>query len=164
MMKLSNYVSGQWVEGKGEGAALVDPVNGEVLAHAGSEGIDLKAGLAYSRNVGGTALRALSYAARAAFLGKAAEVLLANRDKYYQLALANSGNTKADAAIGNLHYFSAIGKGLGETRFMTEPGMDRLGKDKNFQSVHILTPLKGVAVHINAFNFPSWGLWEKAAV
>ena len=169
-MKLTNFVAGQWTEGKGAGAALVDPVTGAELARASTEGVDYRAALEHARRVGGPNLRKLSFAERAALLGKIAEVLAANRDKYFGIAQANSGNTKLDAMIdvdggsGTLKYYSAIGKGLGEAKYLRDGGFERFGKDDTFQAVHIRVPLEGVAVHINAFNFPSWGLWEKVAV
>lgn len=169
-LKLQNYVLGKWVEGRELGTALRDPVSGVTLAYAGSEGIDLRAALDYARREGNPALQAFSYVERGQMLEAAAEVLTANREKYYQIALENSGNTVVDAAIdvdggiGTLKYYAALSKGLGDAHCLAESGMDRLGRDKAFQSNHILTPLKGVAVHINAFNFPSWGLWEKASV
>lgn len=169
-MKLANYVSGQWIEGNDAGTALVNPVSGETLATAGSGGVDLQAALQFARSTGGKALRALTYAQRAELLGKVVEVLSANTEKYHQIAVANSGNTAVDAAIdvdggiGTIKYFAAIGASLGDKHFIAEPGLERLTRDKNFQACHIQTPLKGVAIHINAFNFPSWGLWEKASV
>lgn len=169
-MKLSNFVGGKWVEGKGDGAALVDPTLGTELARASTGGIDMKAALDYARRVGGPNLRKLSYGERAGLLGKIVEVLNANRDKYAATALANSGNTKIDAAIdidggsGTLFFYSRLGAKLGDKRALRDGGFDRLGKDEAFQAMHIAVPLEGVAIHINAFNFPSWGLWEKAAV
>jgi 3,4-dehydroadipyl-CoA semialdehyde dehydrogenase len=169
-MKIANYVMGEWREGTGEGAALVDPVTGEELARATSDGIDLAAALDYARTVGGPALRALSYAERGALLGKANEVLGKNRDKYADIALRNSGNTKVDAAIdidggtGTLFYYSRLAGKLGAAKYLKDPGLERMGKDEAFQGMHIWVPMAGTAVHINAFNFPSWGLWEKVAV
>ncbi|MEQ8699392.1 MAG: aldehyde dehydrogenase family protein, partial [Bauldia litoralis] len=168
-MKLKNYVSGSWTEGAGEGAALVDPVKGEIIAHASTEGIDMAAALDHARTKGGPALRAMSYGERAALLGSIADTLIANRDRYFEIAQANSGNTKLDAAIdidggsGTLKYYGAIGKGLGDAHYLRDGGFERFGKDDTFQAIHIRVPIQGVAVHINAFNFPSWGLWEKVA-
>lgn len=90
--------------------------------------------------------------------------------KYAEIALRNSGNTAADATldidggIGTLKYYAGLGRSLGETHLLAEAGSDRLTRDENFRAGHVWTPVRGVAVHINAFNFPSWGLWEKAAV
>jgi 3,4-dehydroadipyl-CoA semialdehyde dehydrogenase len=169
-MKLKNYVGGAWVEGQGAGAALIDPTTGAELARASTEGLDWAAALDHARRVGGPALRALSFAERAALLGRVADVLVANREKYAGLAVANSGNTKIDAAIdidggsGTLRYYAAIGKGLGAAKILRDGGFERFGKDETFSAIHLRVPIEGVAVHINAYNFPSWGLWEKAAV
>ncbi|HEY5719398.1 MAG TPA: 3,4-dehydroadipyl-CoA semialdehyde dehydrogenase [Gammaproteobacteria bacterium] len=168
-MRLENYLGGRWVAGSEAGAPLLDPVNGRELARAGSAGIDLTGALQYARQQA-AGLHALGYRQRAALLKAVAELLATQRDKYYQLALENSGNTRTDAAldidggIGTLRYYAAIGEGLGDGSWLVEPGSERLARDAAFRAVHLLTPLNGVALHINAFNFPSWGLWEKAAV
>jgi 3,4-dehydroadipyl-CoA semialdehyde dehydrogenase len=97
-------------------------------------------------------------------------LLVANRARYEDIAIANSGNTKNDAAIdidggiGTLKYYARLGSGRGEARMLLDEKPVRLAKAENYQAVHVLLPRRGVAVHINAFNFPSWGLWEKAAV
>jgi 3,4-dehydroadipyl-CoA semialdehyde dehydrogenase len=169
-MKLANYVEDQWTEGSGEGVPLIDPVTGEELARASAEGIDIQAALRFARRTGGPELRAMTYGERAALLKSVAEVLNTHRDRYNEIALKNSGATQADCrfdvdgGIGTLKYYASLGRGLGEARFLMEPGSDPLSKEGEFQSAHILTPVPGVAVHINAFNFPSWGLWEKVAV
>lgn len=169
-MTLRNHVNGKWVVGDGEGAALIDPVRGEVLARASCDGIDLGAALAYGRETGGPALKAMTFAERGALLGAIADALSANRDAYFATALANSGNTKIDAAIdidggiGTLKYYARLGEKLGDHRHLKDGGFDRLTRDEAFRSLHLSVPLAGVAVHVNAFNFPSWGLWEKAAV
>jgi len=167
---LRSYVGGKWQTGEGQGAPLMNPTTGETLAWASSKGLDLKAALEYSRNVGGPALRELTYAQRAALLGKIADALSARRDEWFEIARKNSGNTKADAAIdvdgsiGTLKYFAKIGAKLGEAHLLRDAAPMRLARDPNFQGLHVGVPLDGVAVHINAFNFPAWGLWEKAAV
>lgn len=168
--KLASYVGGKWVEGTGDGTALTDPSTGQELARASSAGVDMKAALDHARLVGGANLRALSYEERAGLLGNIAETLGANRDKYVETAQANSGNTQIDAAVdidggsGTCHYFARLGSKLGGASYLRDGGFERFGKDETFQAIHIDVPLQGVAVHINAFNFPSWGLWEKAAV
>ena len=169
-MKLTNYVGGRWVEGTGEGAALIDPSTGTELARASTQGIDMKAALDHARNVGGPNLRKLTYEERAGLLGKIAETLGANRDKYFATGLANSGNTKIDAAIdidggiGTCGFYARAGAKLGPARTLRDGRFERLARDEAFQAIHLSVPIRGVAVHINAFNFPSWGLWEKAAV
>ncbi len=141
-----------------------------MVAYASSKGLDLKSALEHARTVGGAELRKLNYAQRAELLGKIADALAAKRDRWFEIARLNSGNTKADAAIdidgaiGTLKYFAKIGGKLGEARMLRDGSPARLARDANFQGLHVGVPLDGVAVHINAFNFPSWGLWEKAAV
>jgi 3,4-dehydroadipyl-CoA semialdehyde dehydrogenase len=167
---LQSYLGGTWQAGAEPGAALVNPTTGETVASASSKGLDLKAALAYSRDVGGAELRKLSYGQRAELLGKIADVLAAHRDQWFEIARTNSGNTKSDASIdvdgsiGTLKFFAKIGGKLGEARMLRDGGPMRLARDANFQGLHVGVPLEGVAVHINAFNFPAWGLWEKAAV
>ena len=167
---LQSYLGGRWAHGDGVETELVDPVNGAALATASARGLDRKAALDYSRNKGGPALRALSFAQRAKLLGDVADVLVKNRARYEQIAIANSGNTKIDAAIdidggiGTLKYYARLGAPLAEARYLIEDKPVRLSKAENYQAMHVLSPRRGVAVHINAFNFPSWGLWEKAAV
>ncbi len=169
-MRLKNYLEGRWIAGGGDGVPLFDPVTGDELARAGSDGLDLDAALRFAREQGGPALRAMSYKERAAMLRAIADVLVANRDKYYRIALENSGNTKGDGGldidggIGTLKYYAAIGKSLGDSHYLMESDLERLSREELFQAAHIWTPITGVAVHINAFNFPSWGMWEKAAV
>ena len=167
---LQSYLGGKWQAGAEPGAPLVNPCDGTVLAWASSKDLDLKAALDYSRNVGGAELRKLSYAQRADVLGKIADLLAIRRDEWYEIARKNSGNTKADAAIdvdgsiGTIKYFAKMGTKLGDVHMLRDGAPMRLAREQNFQGLHIGVPLDGVAVHINAFNFPAWGLWEKAAV
>ncbi len=167
---LDSYVSGRWTRGEGVETSLVDPVIGEMIATASAKGVDLKRALAFARRQGQAALQALGYAERAKLLGAVADVLTANRAKYEAIAIANSGNTKTDAAIdidggiGTLKYYARLGAGLGAAHMLLDEKPVRLAKAENYQAIHLMVPRRGVAVHINAFNFPSWGLWEKAAV
>ncbi len=168
-MKLLNYVCDRWSEGLGEGEPLIDPVRGTELARASSDGVNFAEALEHARTVGGPGLRALTYAQRATLLGRIAEVLTANRDTYYRIALENSGSPRSDAAIDidgaiyTLKFYAKEGAALGENKLLREGELTRLGKDESFQALHIGVPLRGVAILINAFNFPAWGLWEKAA-
>ena len=167
---LESYLSGRWVRGEGVESELVDPVSGATLATASAKGLDLKAALAFARSRGQAGLRAMGYAERAKLIGAVADVLVANRARYEAIAIANSGNTKVDAAIdidggiGTLKYYARLGQNLGDARMLLDEKPVRLAKAENYQAIHVLAPRRGVAVHINAFNFPSWGLWEKAAV
>jgi 3,4-dehydroadipyl-CoA semialdehyde dehydrogenase len=166
---LSNFFAGQWQTGSGAGTALIDPVLGTELVRVDATGLDLAAGFAFAREQGGAALRALSYRERAAMLGAAVKVLQANRDAYYEIATANSGTVKNDSAVDidggifTLGTYAKFGETLGDRNYLLDGEAVRLGKDPLFQSQHVLVPTRGVALFINAFNFPGWGLWEKAA-
>ncbi len=168
-MKLANYLGGRWQDGGGAGVHLIDPVTNEILATASSDGLDLAAGLTYARDIGGTALRALTYGERAALLGRIAEVLAGKRDEYFAISQKNSGATEGDAAfdvdgaIYTLKTFARAGKALGSARHLIDGATIALARSDVFQGQHYLVPLSGVAIFINAFNFPAWGLWEKAA-
>jgi 3,4-dehydroadipyl-CoA semialdehyde dehydrogenase len=166
---LPNHVEGRWQTGTGPGAPLFDPVLGTELARVSSAGLDLPAAFAFAREQGGRALRALGYRERAALLTAVVNVLQAHKDDYYAMATANSGTVTRDSAVDidggifTLSTYARLGERLGDARCLLDGERIRLGKDPLFQSQHILTPTPGVALFINAFNFPSWGLWEKAA-
>lgn len=166
---LSNYVAGRWQTGKGAGTPLFDPVLGNELVRVDATGLDLAEAFTFARQQGGAALRALTYRERAALLAAIVKVLLANRDAYYEIATANAGTVKNDSgvdidgAIFTLGQYAKWGDALGDARALRDGDAARLGKDPAFQSQHLLVPTQGVALFINAFNFPSWGLWEKAA-
>jgi 3,4-dehydroadipyl-CoA semialdehyde dehydrogenase len=166
---LPNYLGGQWQAGTGKGTALCDPVTGTELVRVDATGLDLTAGFSFAREQGGAALRALSYQQRGALLGAVLKVLQANRDAYYEIATATRGTVKNDSAVDidgalfTLGVYAKMGDGLGERHFLLDGEPARLGKDPLFQSQHIQSPTRGLALFINAFNFPSWGLWEKAA-
>jgi 3,4-dehydroadipyl-CoA semialdehyde dehydrogenase len=167
---LESYLSGHWVRGEGVETHLVDPVCGDELATASAKGVDLDVALAFARSAGQGGLRDLGYAERAKLVGAVADVLAANRARYEEIAIVNSGNTKIDAAIdidggiGTLKYYARLGAGLGAAGMLLDEKPVRLAKAENYQAIHLMVPRRGIAVHINAFNFPSWGLWEKAAV
>ena len=117
---LESYLAGKWSRGPGIETELIDPTNGTVLATVSARDLDLDGALKFARQKGGHALRALNYSARAKLLGEMADVLAANRARYEEIAIANSGNTKTDAAIdidggiGTLKYYSRLGASLGE--------------------------------------------------
>jgi 3,4-dehydroadipyl-CoA semialdehyde dehydrogenase len=168
-MKLPNYVNGKWSEGSGPGETLIDPVTGDALANISSQGVDLEAAIAFARTHGGPALRQLTYAQRAEMLAKIAEALAANRDEYFRLSLLNLGANQADAsfdvdgAIYTMKYYAKIGRALADGKMLKEGAVISLSKSSAFVGQHFLMPAKGAAVFINAFNFPAWGLCEKAA-
>ena len=166
---LPNHVAGQWTLGTGAGTVLVDPVLGTELVRVDATGLDLPEAFRFAREHGGAALRALTYRERGALLAAVGKVLQANRDTYDEISTANCGTVKNDTAVDvdgglfTLGHYARMGDTLGERHFLLDGEAARLGKDPLFQSQHVLVPTRGVALFINAFNFPSWGLWEKAA-
>ncbi len=166
---LPNFLAGRWQTGTGRGTTLLDPVTGEALVRVDNTGLPLAEGFAFAREHGGAALRALSYRQRAALLGEVVKVLQANRDAYYDIATRNCGTVKNDSAVDidggifTLGYYAKQGEALGDAKLLLDGERIRMGKDPLFQTQHVLQPTRGVALFINAFNFPSWGLWEKAA-
>ncbi|WP_395139480.1 3,4-dehydroadipyl-CoA semialdehyde dehydrogenase [Schlegelella aquatica] len=168
-MLLPNYLGGRWQQGTGPGTPLYDPVRGTELVRVDRTGLDIAAGFAHVRQHAGPVLRALTYRERAERLGRIVKVLQAQREAYYEIALANSGTTRADSAVDiegaiyTLGQYARWGETLGDARFLIDGETARLAKDGSFQSQHVHVPTPGLALFINAFNFPAWGLWEKAA-
>ena len=166
---LPNHLGGQWHNGIGAGTELLDPMTGAALVRVDATGLDLAAGFDFVREQGGTALRSLTYRQRGAMLGAVLKVLQANRDAYYEIATANSGTVKNDSAVDidgalfTLGVYAKMGDSLGDKHFLLDREPLRLVTYPLFQSQHIQSPTRGLALFINAFNFPSWGLWEKAA-
>jgi len=169
MKILRSYLSGRWIEGSGAPQTLLNPATEEPLARASSEGLDLAAALEHARGKGGPALRALSFAGRGALLKEMAKAIQAHRDELLDLAVANGGNTRSDAkfdvdgAIFTLQTYAEIGESLGSAKFLVDGEGVQLGRSPRFHGQHLCVSRHGVAVHINAFNFPAWGLAEKAA-
>jgi oxepin-CoA hydrolase/3-oxo-5,6-dehydrosuberyl-CoA semialdehyde dehydrogenase len=169
METLESYVSGAWTSGKGKLATLVNPTTEEPLAQTSTEGIDFAGALAFARDVGGPALRALTFGERGEILRAMSRAIHANRDALIEIAIKNGGNTRGDAkfdidgAMGTLAYYADLGAELGAKRLLVDGEGIQLGRSPRFFGFHVLTPRTGVAVHVNAFNFPAWGLGEKAA-
>ncbi|MEO7093231.1 MAG: 3,4-dehydroadipyl-CoA semialdehyde dehydrogenase, partial [Polyangiales bacterium] len=167
---LSSHVGGAWVSGKGKLAQLVNPTTEEVLAETSTEGVDMAAAVTYARDVGGKALRALSFKERGEALRKVSRAIHAHRDELIALGIANAGNTRGDAkfdidgASATLAAYADLGTELGDTRLLVDGEPSNIGRSSKLTGQHVWTPREGVAVHINAFNFPAWGLAEKAAV
>ena len=169
MMRLRSYLGGRWQEGQGAHETLLNPATEEPLAEAGSGGLDRAAALEHARRVGGPALRALTFAERGALLQALGQALQAAREELIELAVKNGGNTRSDAkfdvdgAIFTLSAYAELGRGLGQRRLLADGEGLQLGRTPRFHGQHVLVPRQGVAVHVNAFNFPAWGLCEKAA-
>ncbi|MFC6088456.1 phenylacetic acid degradation bifunctional protein PaaZ [Saccharothrix lopnurensis] len=169
MAMLRSYVSGRWHTPDGEGAPLHDAVTGEEIARISSRGIDMAAALDHGRRVGGPALRELTFHQRAALLKALASHLREHRDELYALS-ARSGATRTDSlidvdgGIGVLFgYASKAKRELPNDRVYVDGPVEPLSRGGTFVGRHIATPLRGVAVQINAFNFPMWGPLEKFA-
>lgn len=166
---LPNHVNGRWQTGSGAGVPLFDPVLGTELARVDATGLDLPAAFGFARDVGSVALRALSYRRRAGLLAAIVKVLQTYRDSYYEIATANSGTVKNDSAVDidgaifTLGQYAKWGDALGDVHALRDGDAVKLGKEPVFLSQHLQVPTRGVALFINAFNFPAWGLWEKAA-
>ncbi|MFJ6675528.1 phenylacetic acid degradation bifunctional protein PaaZ [Actinosynnema sp. NPDC091369] len=169
MAMLRSYVSGRWHVPSVEGAPLHDAVTGEEIARISSQGIDMAAALDHGRRVGGPALRELTFHQRAALLKALASHLREHRDELYALS-ARSGATRTDSlidvdgGIGVLFgYASKAKRELPNDKVYLDGNVEPLSKGGTFVGRHIATPLRGVAVQINAFNFPMWGPLEKFA-
>ncbi len=169
MKELTSFVSGTWISGKGKPAELVNPATEEVLATTSTEGIDFGAALAFAREKGGRALRAMTFAQRGEMLRAMSRAIHGKRDELLSLAIANGGNTRSDAkfdvdgAIGTLAAYADLAPELGDTHVLVDGDGVQLGRGARLFGQHVYLPREGVAVHVNAFNFPAWGLAEKAA-
>lgn len=169
--EIKSYLCGRWQSGAPEGRfELVDPSTGEVVATGSTAGLDLSDVLAYARNTGGPALRAMTFGERGEMLARLAGALHEQRERFLDVAAANGGNTRKDAkfdvdgAIGTLQYYAGVGKKLGDRRWLVDGEGIALGRSGRWWGQHIRVPRQGAAIHINAFNFPAWGTFEKAAV
>ncbi len=169
MITLKSYLRGEWVEGQGPGATLVDPSTGEPVATTSTEGIDFGPAVDFARAVGGPALRAMTFAERGAMLKTLSQAIHENRDLLIEASILNAGTPRSDAkfdvdgASATLAYYASVGKKLGDARWIAEAS-EQLMQGARFHGRHVQVPLRGVAMHVNAFNFPAWGLAEKAAV
>jgi oxepin-CoA hydrolase/3-oxo-5,6-dehydrosuberyl-CoA semialdehyde dehydrogenase len=166
---LASYAQGSWVEAHGTAATLHHAVTGEAIATASSEGLDFKAMLEFGRRVGGPALRKLTFHERARMLKAMAQYLMERKDGLYAVSAA-TGATKGDSWVdiegGVGTFFAYASRGRREfpnETFYVDGEMEPLSKGGTFVGRHLCVPLEGVAVHINAFNFPCWGMLEKLA-
>ncbi|MBZ0205907.1 MAG: phenylacetic acid degradation bifunctional protein PaaZ [Flavobacteriales bacterium] len=168
-MQLHNYIAGQWVAGTGKQAALTDASTGELIATTSSGGLDFAAMLKYGREVGGPPLRKMTFPERGRMLKALALYLMDRKDEFYKISY-RTGATKADSwvdiegGIGNVFANASLRKQLGNMPFYVDGPPVLTSKGGSFMGHHIMVPKEGVAVHINAFNFPIWGMLEKCAV
>ena len=166
---LASYVAGAWYTAPDEGTAVADAATGETVARVSSTGLDTRAMVDHARRAGGPALRSLTFHERAAALKTLATYLDANKAAYHELSLA-TGATRRDGAgdidggIGTVFAFSSRARRELPDGFLLADGdVEPIGKSGTFVGRHVYTSLRGVALQVNAFNFPVWGMLEKLA-
>jgi len=168
-MQLQNYVAGKWVKGSGAGQPLFDASTGIQVATASSDGLDFAEVLEFGRSVGNKNLRKMTFQERGRMLKALAIYLVERKEKYYEVSY-KTGATRVDSwidiegGIGNLFANASLRRKFPDLPYYTEGDPVGLSKGGTFMGHHILVPKEGVAVHINAFNFPVWGMLEKCAV
>ncbi|MFD1613047.1 phenylacetic acid degradation bifunctional protein PaaZ [Sphingomonas tabacisoli] len=165
--QLKNYAADQWVATTGEGTPLYSAITGEMVARSGSEGLDFKAMLDHARNVGGPALRAMTFHARARMVKALGQAIMDRKEELYALNWA-TGATRQDGWIdieggaGTLFTMSSKARReLPDDVVLADGDMEPIGRQGTFVGQHVYTSLQGAAIHINAFNFPVWGMLEK---
>jgi oxepin-CoA hydrolase/3-oxo-5,6-dehydrosuberyl-CoA semialdehyde dehydrogenase len=169
MKKLENYILGRWTAGDGEGQILLDAVTGESIYNATTKGLDFASILQFGRDTGNPALRKMSFHERGRMLKALAIYLMERKEKFYQISY-HTGATKADSwidiegGIGNLFANASLRRKFPDLSYCTDGDPIGLSKGGSFMAHHLLVPKEGVAVHINAYNFPVWGMLEKCAV
>src|SRR5882724_3277681 len=168
-MQLQSFAVGKWQSGGRDGVALRDATTGTVVASSSAEGLDYRAMLEHARRVGGPNLRKLTFHERAGLLKALAKSLGDHKDELYTLSYA-TGATKGDSwididgGISTLFVYASKGtRELPDSRVYVDGGVEALSKTGTFVGQHVCVPLEGAAVHINAFNFPVWGMLEKLA-
>lgn len=166
---LKSYVKGQWYTPQSGFAEIASAVDGHIVARSSTQGLNFSEIVKYARETGGQSLRALTFQDRAGLLKAIANHLSKYKDELYELS-HDTGATKRDnlididGGIGTLYAYASRGrKELPAEHFIMDGGVEPLSKNGSFIGLHVLTPLCGVAVHINAFNFPCWGMLEKLA-
>nr|MBP6314635.1 phenylacetic acid degradation bifunctional protein PaaZ [Chitinophagaceae bacterium] len=169
MISLQNYAEGKWVTPSAEGELLYNAITGEALYSANSNGLDFDAMMKYARTKGSEKLRKMSFQERGLMLKKLAFHLMSKKELFYKIS-AFTGATKADSwvdiegGIGNLFANASLRRQFGNEWYYVEGDVAKLSKQNTFIGHHIMVPKEGVAIHINAFNFPVWGMLEKIAV
>jgi oxepin-CoA hydrolase / 3-oxo-5,6-dehydrosuberyl-CoA semialdehyde dehydrogenase len=169
MKQLENYIQGSWIKGDGAGQSILDAVTGEGIFTASTKGIDMAAALEYARTKGNPGLRKLTFHERGRMLKALAMHLMEKKELFYAISY-HSGATRADSwidiegGIGNLFANASLRRKFPDLPYCTDGEAVALSKTGNFMAHHLLVPKEGVAVHINAYNFPVWGMLEKCAV
>jgi oxepin-CoA hydrolase/3-oxo-5,6-dehydrosuberyl-CoA semialdehyde dehydrogenase len=168
-MKLESFIQGTWTAPGRDAIEIVSAVTGDLVATATSGGLDMRKTLGYARGTGGANLRRLTFHQRADLLKKLGQYLTERKEELYGLSF-QTGATRADSmididgGIGTLFVYAGKGRReLPNAKYLLDGEVESLSKGGNFAGRHIVTPLHGAAVHINAFNFPCWGMLEKLA-
>jgi len=168
-MQLGSYLAGTWSQGSGALVPLVNPATEATIVEVASGGHDLAAAFAYARKTGAAELGALTFAQRGELLAALAKALHGAREELIALAVANGGNTRGDAKFDidgggvNLSYYAELGAKLGSAKLLPDGEPIQIGRTARLVGQHVYSRRAGVAIHINAFNFPGWGLCEKLA-
>ena len=169
MPKLGNYITGRWIEGDGDGQPLYNAFTGQLISHASTKGLDFSAILDYARTTGNPALRRMTFPERGRMLRALALHLREHLEEFYRVSYW-TGATRTDSwidlegGIGNLFSYASLRRKFPNETFCLDGEPMNLGKEGTFMGQHLLIPKEGVAIHINAFNFPVWGMLEKIAV
>ena len=169
MNTIENYALGSWIKGDGQGTPLYNAINGNQIGTASSKGLDFSEMMNYARKVGGPALRKMTFQERGLMLKTLALHLHSIKNKFYALS-SKTGATKIDSwidiegGIGNLFANASLRRKFPDLPYHIDGEMAPLSKNGTFIGHHIMIPREGVAIHINAFNFPIWGMLEKIAV
>ncbi len=169
MKRFQNYIQGQWVDGVDTETVLHHAITGEILGEVSSKGLDFEGVLSYGRLIGGAKLRKMTFQERGRMLKALALFLMERKEKYYEVS-AWSGATRVDSwidiegGIGNLFANASLRRQFPDSPFYVDGVAAPLSKNGTFIGHHIMVPKEGVAIHINAFNFPIWGMLEKIAV
>lgn len=169
IQNVSSFAAGQWIAPGAGARNIASAITGDVIATAGNDALDVQAMLDYARTVGGPALRKMTFHDRARMLKALALHLREHRKAMYELSF-NTGATQADhmididGGIGTMLVFASKGRReMPDSTVYLDGDVEQLSRNGTFIGQHICTPLQGVAVHINAFNFPVWGMLEKLA-
>ena len=169
MNNYENYALGKWITGDGEGTPLYNAINGNQIGTASSKGLDFSEMMNYARKVGGPSLRKMTFQERGLMLKSLALHLHSIKNKFYPVSF-QTGATKIDSwidiegGIGNLFANASLRRQFPDLPYHVEGNAAALSKNGTFIGHHIMVPRQGVAIHINAFNFPIWGMLEKIAV
>ncbi len=169
LIALENYAEGKWFAASSSTETLYNAITGEAIYSAGSEGLDFDGMMKYARKTGNKNLRKMTFQQRGRMLKALAMHLMTKKEEFYKIS-ALTGATRIDSwvdiegGIGNLFTYASLRRQFPDESFYVEGSVAKLSKNNTFIGHHILVPLEGVAIHINAFNFPVWGMLEKIAV